>query len=323
VHSSDLKALAEQGSVAEKAGDLTTALEAWRKALELLPSASAQRERVLAKVQALSTAVTASGALPRSGSTENAEKPRAGAGKWLAGLGATGALLLKFKALPLFLLTKAKFLLVGLTQAKTFFTMILALGVYTSIFGWWFALGFIVSIYIHEMGHVAALRRYGIAATAPMFVPGFGAFVRLNQRPATVAEDARVGLAGPIWGAGAAAAALALGKALDAPLLLAIGHVGAWINLFNLLPVWQLDGARAFSALSRRDRGIVAGALWLCAFSGVDGMLVILALVATVRAWMQSPTTPVVGDRAVLVTFIVLAVALTAMMAVGGGLPAR
>jgi Zn-dependent protease len=231
-------------------------------------------------------------------------------------------LLLKFKAIPLFLLGKGKLLLLGLTQAKTFFSMALALGVYTTVFGWWFALGFVVAIYIHEMGHVAALRRYGISATAPMFIPGVGAFVRMNQRPATPGEDARVGLAGPIWGAAASLAALVAGKLLDVPILLALGHVSAWINLLNLLPVWQLDGSRAFAALSRRHRAIVAGVLWIIAFSGIDVTIFILAIAATVRAWMQSPETPAVGDRPVLATYIGLAVGLAIMMGMGGAVDA-
>jgi Zn-dependent protease len=316
VHSLELTALARQGELAQKAGDIAASLEAWRKALALLPHRSAQHEKVGAKVQELSALVT------RGAAPADAPKTRTGFGKWLASLGAGGALLLKFKALPLFLLGKGKLLLLGLTQAKTFFSMLLAVGVYTAVFGWWFALGLVVSIYIHEMGHVAALRRYGIAATAPMFIPGFGAYIRLNQRPATPGEDARVGLAGPIWGAAAALVSLLAGKALDVPILLAIGHVGALINLFNLLPVWQLDGSRAFAALSRRQRIIVASVLWVLAFSGVDGTLFIIAIVASVRAWMRSPETPAVGDRPVLATYVVLAVGLTLMMASGGALGA-
>jgi Zn-dependent protease len=175
----------------------------------------------------------------------------------------------------------------------------------------------VLSIYVHEMGHVVWLRRYGIPATAPMFIPGVGAFVRLNQRPATPAEDARVGLAGPIWGAGAALVAVVVGTFLEVPIILAIGKVGAWINLFNLLPVWQLDGGRAFAALSRRQRGVAAAVLWPVALIGADGMLVILAIAATVRAAMKSPETPEVGDRPVLATYVALIVGLTALMATG------
>src|SRR5439155_26028416 len=105
-------------------------------------------------------------------------------------------------------------------------------------------------------GHVSALRRYGIAATAPMFIPGFGALVRLKQYPASPAEDARVGLAGPLWGTLASVAFFATGLATHWPSLIAIARVGAWLNLFNLIPIWQLDGGRGFNALSRAQRAL-------------------------------------------------------------------
>src|SRR3989454_12639768 len=81
--------------------------------------------------------------------------------------------------------------------------MLLSAGVYWAAWGWKFALGVVLSIYVHEMGHVQALQRYGIKATAPMFIPGVGAVVRLKQYPASPREDARVGLAGPLGGLGA------------------------------------------------------------------------------------------------------------------------
>src|SRR6185436_5687170 len=141
----------------------------------------------------------------------------------------------------------------------------LAFGVYWAAWGMWFALGLVLSIYIHEMGHVVALRRYGIAATAPMFVPGLGAFIRLRQS-LPPRQSARVGLAGPLWGLGAAAAAWAVALAGGSAMWSAIAHTGAWINLFNLLPVWQLDGSRAFAALGRAHRatiGAAFGVAWL------------------------------------------------------------
>src|SRR5204862_5456159 len=115
-------------------------------------------------------------------------------------------LLVKFKSVLLIVLTKGKFLLLGLTKLPTLLSMLAWIGVYWSLWGWRFALGMGVSIYIHEMGHVWMLRRFGIRATAPMFIPGFGALVRLQQHPTTVVADARIGLAGPVWALGAAAA---------------------------------------------------------------------------------------------------------------------
>ena len=314
VHGAELKQLAAEAEAAERGQETTRALESWRRMLDLLPAQSTQHARVLAKVQALSATVTAG--QPGSAPAGARPKPAGSGKKAAAGLGTVGVLLAKFKWGILLLLTKGKALLVGLTQAKTFLSMAIAVGVYTSFYGWKFALGLILSIYVHEMGHVVALRRYGIPATAPMFIPGFGALVRLKQNPATVGEDARTGLAGPIWGAAAALAALALGAVLHNQLLFAIARLGAWINLFNLLPVWQLDGGRGFAALSRGQRGVVAGVLWALALSGADGLFFILAIAATFRA--AGKNAPALGDRAVLATFLALVIGLTVLMVVAG-----
>jgi Zn-dependent protease len=219
--------------------------------------------------------------------------------------------LAKLKFAILIVLSKAKLLLVGLAQIKTLLTMALAMGVYSSAYGWRFAAGLIASMYVHEMGHVAALRRFGIPATAPVFIPGFGAFVRLKQHPATPGEDARVGLAGPVWGAATAFAFLATGVLFRSRALLAIARAGAWINLFNLAPVWQLDGGRAFAALSRRQRAAAAAILWGLGLLAGDGLLFLLAIAATARAFGRGA--PAEGDRPALAAYAALAVVLTLM----------
>jgi hypothetical protein len=92
-------------------------------------------------------------------------------------------MLWKFKGVLLLILSKGKLLLMGFTKWKTLLSMLLAFGAYWSIWGWAFAAGFVLSIYVHEMGHVWALRRAGLAASAPMFIPFVGAFVRLKEAP--------------------------------------------------------------------------------------------------------------------------------------------
>ncbi len=338
IHGETLKGLAADGDAAERAGELARALGIWRQALALLPIGSGQHTRINEKVQALSAQAPApaagfagAAAAPAASGTmaapAGANPPRTGWRKWAAGAGAFGVALMKFKWILLFLLTKAKILLVGLTQAKTFLSMAIALGVYATIYGWQFALGLVVSIYIHEMGHVVWLRRYGIPATAPMFIPGLGAFVRLKAHPATAREDARVGLAGPVWGAVAAVLALALGVAFGRPILFAIARVGAWINVFNLVPIWQLDGGRGFAALSRRQRAIVAAIAWVLALARVDGVYFLVAIAATFRAASSgtaatgtapSRAAPERGDGDIFLTYVGLLAGLAAIM-VGAG----
>jgi Zn-dependent protease len=265
-------------------------------------------------VRALSATVDETAA-PVAGAKAEAAAPKTKRGKLYAGLTALGALLLKFKYAILFLLAKGKLLIGGLFQAKTMLTMVLAVGVYAAAYGWKFAVGLIASIYVHEMGHVERLRHYGIRATAPMFIPGFGAFVRLKQYPASPREDARIGLAGPLWGAAAALAFLLLGKLGGHPGAVAIGRVGAWINLFNLVPLWQLDGGRAFNALSRKQRGLLAAMLWVLSFMGVDGMVFLLALGATFRAAPRQA--PQEGDAVAFLEYTGLVLVLVVIVALG------
>lgn len=274
VFAEDLNKLASQAEAAEQAGDISKALAAWRSALDLLPPESRQHAVLLQRIRQLSAQIDEAPAAAPGGSAWK---------KGAAGVGGIAALLLKFKGALLFLVTKGKFLLLGLTKWKTLLSMLLFLGVYWSIWGWKFALGFVVSIYIHEMGHVWMLNRYGIKATAPMFIPGFGALVRLHQYPATVIEDARVGLAGPLWGMGAALAAFGVYLLTADPLWGAIAQSGAIINLFNMIPVWQLDGGRGFSSLTRVQRLLAAAvAGGLVAFTIEEGHMNVFLLVIAV-----------------------------------------
>jgi Zn-dependent protease len=249
VHADRLRALAAEAEAAEREGRLTAALTSWRQALPLLPEGSTQLRAVGETIRRLSEAID------RTGSGDPAPKGR-GRGTAAGAAGALALVVWKLKFVLLSFLGKAKLLLTGLSSIPTLLSMFAWLALDRSR-GVSFALGLLLSIYVHEMGHVAALRLYGIEATAPMFVPGLGALVRLKQYPADAREDARVGLAGPIWGCAAAAVALALGLSLAQPTLLAVASVGATINVFNLIPVWQLDGARGFRALDTRQRGIV------------------------------------------------------------------
>jgi Zn-dependent protease len=301
VHAEQLARLAADAEQEEAGGRPSEALVRWREALDLLPPDAEQAAIIQRRIGALGPVVNERAPDPPAPDFTRRFGPVLGGGLLV---------LWKAKVLVLFLLTKAKFLLLGLTKASTLFSMFAAAGVYWALWGWKFALGIVGSIYIHEMGHVAALRRYGIKASAPMFLPGIGAVVRLKQHPATAAEDARVGLAGPIWGLGAALAAYAVYLATGAPIWGAIAHFGAWVNLFNLLPVWQLDGGRGFRALSRRERWIAAGALTAIWAVTTEPLVLLLALAGGVSAMSASAEQ---SDRGALTTYVGLAMILAVL----------
>jgi len=127
--------------------------------------------------------------------------------------------------------------------------MLVSVGAYALLGGWWFGVGLVGLIFVHEMGHVIELRRQGVPASAPMFIPFLGAFVAMKEMPHDAWREARVALAGPILGTAGAAAVWVAGAAYDSNFLRAMAFVGFLINLFNLLPVVPLDGGRAVAAL--------------------------------------------------------------------------
>ena len=155
-------------------------------------------------------------------------------------------------------LGKAKLLLVGLKAlpfAKVLLTsgtMFASIAVYAWNAGLPFAIGFVLMILIHELGHGYAMRRHGLRASAPVFIPFFGALISMKDQPRTPLIEAEVAIAGPVAGAAAAIAACALYFATRQPLFLVLANTGFLLNLFNLTPFGFLDGGRVVKLFSRK-----------------------------------------------------------------------
>jgi Zn-dependent protease len=191
-------------------------------------------------------------------------------------LGAAGAALIalfaKLKAILLFL-PKIKIL-------STAATALVSVAAYTLLWSWQFALGFVLLILIHELGHVIALRREGIPASAPMFIPFMGAVVGARSLGDNALAEARVGLAGPVLGSIAAGAVAIVGGVTGSALLEALGYTGMLVNLFNLLPVVPLDGGRAMAAMAPWMWFVGFGALVVLDFVASNAILLIITLFA-------------------------------------------
>ena len=172
-------------------------------------------------------------------------------------------------------------------------TALVSVAAYSLWFGWTFAAGFVLLIFVHEMGHVVQLRREGIKATAPMFIPFMGAVISARSLGENALAEARVGLAGPILGTIGAAACLAIGEATNSDLLRALAYVGFFLNLFNLLPVVPLDGGRAMAAMSPwmwfLGFGVLV-ALLLVAYNPILLIIVAFAGMETYRRWKLRKT---------------------------------
>jgi Zn-dependent protease len=189
-------------------------------------------------------------------------------GGLLAALAFAGA---KLKAI-LLLLPKIKVL-------TTSGSMLVSVGAYSLIWGWKFAIGFVVLLFVHEMGHVIALRREGVQASAPLFIPFMGALVWAKSLGGNALAEARVGLAGPVLGTIGAAACLPVAWLTGADMWTALAFTGFLLNLFNLLPVTPLDGGRAMAALAPWMWFVGLAAIVALAFAFPNPIILIIAVV--------------------------------------------
>jgi Zn-dependent protease len=182
----------------------------------------------------------------------------------------------------IFAAAKLKAILVLLPKIKVLTTsgsMLVSVAAYSLIWGWKFAVGFVVLLFVHEMGHVIALRREGVQASAPLFIPFLGALVWAKSLGGNALAEARVGLAGPILGTIGAAACLPVAWLTGADMWTALAFTGFLLNLFNLLPVTPLDGGRAMAALAPWMWFVGLGAVVALAFAFPNPIILIIAVV--------------------------------------------
>jgi Zn-dependent protease len=200
-----------------------------------------------------------------------------------AGIAALAALIAKLGA-------QLKVLLLLLPKAKLFTTagsMLVSVAAYGLIWGWQFGFGFVLLLLIHEMGHAIQLRREGMKASAPVFIPFLGAYIGMKEMPKNAAVEARVGLAGPVLGSIGCLVPLALYGLTGNNLFRALAFIGFFLNLFNLLPIVPLDGGRAMAAISP--------VVWFIGFAGLlaaaiffpNPIIFIIVLFAGLEMWRR------------------------------------
>jgi len=132
--------------------------------------------------------------------------------------------------------------------------------------GWAFGVGFVLLILVHELGHGLAIKRAGLEAGYPVFIPFFGAFISLKGQPRSALVEAEIAIAGPIAGTVASLACAGVYFATHARLWLALAYMGFFLNLFNLTPLSPLDGGRVAALFSRRAwiiGAVVVGGMFL------------------------------------------------------------
>ena len=196
--------------------------------------------------------------------------------KLLAPIGTIAAFLAKFGAV----LLKFKFL----------FSMFVSAGFYVWLGGWWFGIGLILLLFVHEMGHVIEAKRQGLPVSVPVFIPFMGALITMKQMPHNAWREARLALAGPLLGSAGALVLYILGAAYDSQQLKALAFLGFLINLFNLLPVIPLDGGRITAALHPALWFLGFGALLALVIYQPNPILILILLLAGSELWRRWQT---------------------------------
>ena len=182
----------------------------------------------------------------------------------------------------------------------TVLSLVFAVGVYTLVFGWRYAVGIVAMLLIHEMGHYIAARHRGLKVRLPMFIPFMFAWTTLEDVPHDAETEAYIGLGGPMLGTVGAIAAWWLAHSTDATWLLAVASTGFFLNLINLIPLPPLDGGRITTVLSPRIwlLGVpIIGLLLWYQFSVILLLIAILAVPHVIAAFRFDPSSSPEAQR--------------------------
>jgi Zn-dependent protease len=267
-------------------GQLQAARDQWMSALQLLPPESNQYRAVQREIDKINARISP----PPPGKKTDWKKR-------LGPLGILIAALIKFKTVLFLLLTKAKFLI----------SILAFLGVYWGLFGWWFAVGLSGSVLMHEMGHYLMVRRFGFAAELPMFLPGFGAYVKWNGANVDPNIRAQISLAGPLFGLISGLISYGIFLSTGHGVWLAVAHFAGWLNLLNLIPALIFDGASAMNAIGMQGRLAVLAVSLVMWYMLGEKLFLFVALATAYRIWRRD--VPAQPNQGIAYYFIGLAVA--------------
>ena len=264
MHAEELEQLAAGAKMLEEQGQLLQAREQWLKGTALLPAESRQSAWIQDHARRLELAASVS-------------PPPVGK-KSLGRFAPLAPIVLA--------LSKGKALL-AIFNLKFILSLGAFVGVYWSLYGMKFGFGFAAQILIHELGHYIDIKRRGLPADLPVFLPGMGAFVRWQALGVPVETRAAVSLAGPLAGWVAAAVCTVMCRQTGSGLWGALARTGAWLNLLNLIPVFGLDVGHAFFALTKKHRIIVLTLALTALVALGESVFLLLALGATWRLFTK------------------------------------
>jgi Zn-dependent protease len=167
---------------------------------------------------------------------------------------------------------------------------------YSYLFSPEFAVLLLFSIGFHELGHLFAMRHFGMETKGMYFIPLLGGAAVADEAFPSHKAEAYVALAGPIFGLVLALATFGVYQFVwEAKFVAAAAAWMAMVNLFNLLPVKPLDGGRVMSAITFSISGSLSVVLFTLltvltigfALQFGIGLLLVLLPIGLIEIWLD------------------------------------
>jgi len=285
VHSDEMERLAAEARASEARGDFAQARQQWLTCLQVLPPQSQHAVWIREHLGQLEAGAQPTVAAPRADGVK---------GHWAEKLGPLGPIVL------------------GLWKLKFLWSFVAFFGLYWNFWGWRFGLGFALLVLVHEMGHFIDIKRRGLPADMPMFVPGFGAYVRWNAMGVPLDTRAAISLAGPLAGWFAAAVCAVMWYQTHDGIWAALARTGAWFNALNLIPLWIFDGSKGILPLNKLERMVVIIVGGILGFALREWVLAVVAAGCMVRLFTRDA--PAEGSNAIAAYFVAVLTALAGIL---------
>ncbi len=289
VHSEELERLSAEAKALEASGDLPQARQKWLSALPLLPTTSTQAAWIKHHAEALNAGGHPP---PATGPGDDPWVQQRELVSPIAGQAGSN----QSPVRPAF-------------KLSSILSFLAFIALYSIGSGVKFGIGFAVLILIHEMGHFIDIKRRGLPADMPVFLPGLGAYVRWQAMGVSIETRAAVSLAGPLAGFFASVACALIWYQTGNPLWASLARIGAILNVLNLIPVWVLDGGQAALALSKTERLVLMAACGVLGLALGQRLFLLVGLGAGYRAFFATDF-PAHPSRTITLYFIAVLTAL-------------
>lgn len=132
-----------------------------------------------------------------------------------------------------------------------------SVAVYSVMFTVEFAFALIGVLVFHEYGHLRAMKKFGIPTKGMYLIPFVGGLA-VGDMPKSRWQDVYISMMGPVFGLFMTVAFYIVYLVTESHFAGLVASTSALLNLFNLIPVYPLDGGRVVKSLVFSGRNYLA-----------------------------------------------------------------